>query len=793
MVRMKAKIGFVCLFLPLLCLLSCAGDPFAASREAVRAELLSELNQVRYSEVEIDFGDDQALSPVAPYQEEDGSISIVLQEETYIDHDFSTGSLRLSNSIVTINADGEIVHESHIPLSEKESTVAGVLSEDSFVFVASSWGKGHSSSFVRYDRTTETITETVSLKEIGLPAGMVPLDMAVDRDGFIYLIDDTGNIIFSADSEYHDQIVYKSKEKCLSLFTDREGYVYVISSNGSNISVCKADRSTGQLNKVMSFEAQTGTNAAVCCAGEYLYVPLSDGIYRISFYDRESLLEKILDYTSSGILTQMSVNGSSRFAAAVNDHTFLFSESNTDSYGIRRRQPAVYRKVSDSADESFTVVQVAYSFKLPESMLTSFVLFNKTHDDVHVIPLDYSNQTDGEREDYGQWKMMTDIKNHLIFPDIVIDQHFLIDDRPDDSSPLKILTENGMALDLGRFMEKDPLVNRENLFGCVQKAFSDSDGHMWGITPWFGIRMWQTKAEYLNGYAADGHWTVAECLSWIDQLPPDTDPCVWFTVDDLGNWLLSDLGSFYDLNTGKCDFDSPEFVQYLDLLSSLPDEKEYIQTSPYAKMNNAALADYYESGALCLYPTFLYDYTSIIQSNHLYGPEKTVYVDFPSHMKSGAYIESDLIFMITKDSSIPDASWDYVRYYFADSNISNLIALDQRLTLPSLKSSFDEQTAYYSSCSIRKYEDGGISVYGDSDMEDRSEMKYVEITLDLNTVSLVRKYLDDEGMPILEKTPDSIKEIVMEELSALRKGHGDAKECAQKIQSRVSIWVSEHR
>ena len=78
-------------------------------------------------------------------------------------------------------------------------------------------------------------------------------------------------------------------------------------------------------------------------------------------------------------------------------------------------------------------------------------------------------------------------------------------------------------------------------------------------------------------------------------------------------------------------------------------------------------------------------------------------------------------------------------------------------------------------------------------MEDRSEMKYVEITLDLNTVSLIRKYLDDEGMPILEKTPDSIKEIVMEELSALRKGHGDAKECAQKIQSRASIWVSEHR
>ena len=149
--------------------------------------------------------------------------------------------------------------------------------------------------------------------------------------------------------------------------------------------------------------------------------------------------------------------------------------------------------------------------------------------------------------------------------------------------------------------------------------------------------------------------------------------------------------------------------------------------------------------------------------------------------------------MLLKDSCVPDAAWDFVRYYFTDSEINDLVRMDQRVALPALKSSFDEQTAYYSSCSIRRYEDGGIGIYGDSDTEDRSGMNYVEISPDPDTVSRVRKYLDGEGMPITEETPDSIREIVMEELSALRKGHTDAKECSKKIQSRVSIWVSEHR
>ena len=72
-------------------------------------------------------------------------------------------------------------------------------------------------------------------------------------------------------------------------------------------------------------------------------------------------------------------------------------------------------------------------------------------------------------------------------------------------------------------------------------------------------------------------------------------------------------------------------------------------------------------------------------------------------------------------------------------------------------------------------------------------MDYVEIPLNNNSVSRVKDYLDREGMPILEKTPDSVTEIIMEELSALRKGRGDAEECSKKIQSRVSIWGSEHR
>ena len=56
-----------------------------------------------------------------------------------------------------------------------------------------------------------------------------------------------------------------------------------------------------------------------------------------------------------------------------------------------------------------------------------------------------------------------------------------------------------------------------------------------------------------------------------------------------------------------------------------------------------------------------------------------------------------------------------------------------------------------------------------------------------------RAWLDSAGGRGLDLLPPEVNELVREEISAYLKGVGTAEDCAEKIQSRVSIWLEENR
>ena len=57
----------------------------------------------------------------------------------------------------------------------------------------------------------------------------------------------------------------------------------------------------------------------------------------------------------------------------------------------------------------------------------------------------------------------------------------------------------------------------------------------------------------------------------------------------------------------------------------------------------------------------------------------------------------------------------------------------------------------------------------------------------------VKDILDRAGAPILSGIGEDVSAIISEELSAMSAGASSPEDCAKKIQSRVSIWLSEHR
>ena len=794
---MIMKIRITSLVLALACLLlSCAKTSFTDPEEA-RENAVRDVNQYRYSPLDFAFPEEYSISPVAPLVGGDGSVTLVLQRESYENHAYTLDAMKIETAIFTFSEDGTVLREEKIPLGDKVSVLCGILTEESLHFAAALWGKGHHCFAARFDRTAQELSETVNFGDIPrMSATMTPPDMAQDAEGNIYLLDDSGKKIVSLNAEYGDYISFISHSPVSGLIRGEDGFVYALSSEGGSVSLKKADRQTGSFSETRTLDFFAASRGAVRKAGKWLYYPTPDGVHRVDLSVEKAADEKVLDYTSSGILTQSSIEGWGQFAGVIREDLLLFAEMKRDEYGVVRKVPQIYEKVPEQPDGDCTVVEVAYACELEDIVRTEFVLFNRAHDDIRIVTLDYCDYGNSMNRNYGSWKMMTDIKNGLIAPDIVIDRRGLFTEDEEgngfDASPMKQLTDGGLTVGLGGFLDRDPVVNRENLFGCVLRAFSDRDGELWGIAPYFGLRMWLTLPEFLDGYAADGRWTVGEFLDYYEGLPEGSVPCIWCTSDTWANGLLSDLASFYDEETGVCRFNSEEFVRCLRILSSLPDEKTYLRTSPYAEANLGSFAPRFRDGTIRLCPAFLYDVSALLTLDPVYGTKDYSLVGYPSHLSSGARLESDLVFMICKTSPDPEAAWELIRTFFLDETLNRSAAWDKSVSLPALKSSFDAQVDYYNSIVIRRYSDGSIGLYEDPGQDDRTGMRYTEEKLDRELVTRIRAYLDNEGAPLLEQTPDAVRDIVAEELSAFRAGLGTAEDCAKKIQSRASIWKAEH-
>ena len=789
---MKRMLCAALLLLTVLSLAACKADPRASAGDAARENALREINRFRYAPLEWTFPEEYAVTSAAPLIGEDGTFSVVLQRETYRNNEYSVSALQMQTSVFTFSPEGEVLREEPIPLDKNVSILCGVLTEDDLFFTATSWGMGHATFFGRFDRLTETIAEEVPFSEIGLMPGEIPWDMAADAEGNFYLIREDGVSVVSLNREWGDVVRIPGKTPLNSLFAGEDGRVYAAVSDGNTVGIQRVNRDEGHLDPVRNFHLHAMNRVAVRSRGDWVYISAPDGIYRASMTESGGEPEKLLDFTVSGILTQSSLDGSGQFRWCMDEETLYFSESHVDAHGVRRRLPRIYRKISGEEADSCTLVQVAFSCELEDSIRTAFVLFNRAHDDIRILPLDSSNRSNPTREDYGNWQMLTEITNGVISPDLVIDRYDPLEGSF-DTAAAKQLMENGLTADLGAYLDRDPDVSRDNLFGCVLRAFSDKDGAVWGITPYFGLRTWITLPDRLGGYAADGHWTVGEFLRYYEELPEEAEPCLWFTTEKCGNGLLADLGSFYDKDSGTCRFDSADFVRWLEVMVSLPDPEEYGRTSPYARMKGDELAGIFRGGSVRLSSVFLCNYVSQLHLEQVYGTKDFRFVGYPSHLDSGALIESDLIFMLMKNSPVPDAAWELVRFFFLDETLNNSMWHDEQVSLPALKSEYDRQTEYYASLSLRYYESGAIGIFPDAAVVDHSNSPYREQPLDREYIARIRAYLDGEGCPLTEGTPDAVMQIVLEELSALRAGHGSADECAGKIQSRVSIWLAENR
>ena len=114
----------------------------------------------------------------------------------------------------------------------------------------------------------------------------------------------------------------------------------------------------------------------------------------------------------------------------------------------------------------------------------------------------------------------------------------------------------------------------------------------------------------------------------------------------------------------------------------------------------------------------------------------------------------------------------------------------------SMKNKYIETVYENSGKMYRRYEDGQYFEDEQAKMYDSMGLKISNAPYTLEewseeTIKRGLEYLDSEGMKLSDKLPAAIMDIINEELSSLLSGNGTVDNCAEKIQSRVSMWLSE--
>lgn len=474
---------------------------------------------------------------------------------------------------------------------------------------------------------------------------------------------------------------------------------------------------------------------------------------------------ELLNWINSDIDT--SSIDTSRIVVASDKQFFLIS------YGMETGKPELIKLdwVDPKDIKEKKLITLAASF-LDYNVRMAVVNFNKTSEEYRITVKDYS--TYNTEDDYNRATTMlnSDIASGNI-PDILL----VSSDMPFDSYAAK-----GLFADLNAFFDKDNTLKREDYLKNVFDA-ATVDGKLYSLIPSFSIYTLVGKSKFVG---TEPGWTMDDLNTLIDKMPEDTMLFYDMTRDNLLQLsCMMAKNQFIDSKTGKCSFDSPEFVKLLEFTNTFSNESIWdnidwddVDDSFWQDMETACRDD-----RALLQMTSLYSFESYWELKKMTFGDDITLVGFPTESKEGSLITSSIELAMSAKSKNQDGAWQFMKYFLSDE-YQDTISYEwpvKRSQIDALaESAMKEQEA--GSDDLIAYAKGYAS----------DSVAYSEIgRIDQTSVDEVKQFLQSVNQVM--RYDQSILEIIQEETSTYYAGQKTADETAKIIQNRVQTYVSENR
>lgn len=576
--------------------------------------------------------------------------------------------------------------------------------------------------------------------------------------GKVYLYDTQGNRSAQIDcSSQQMGYVYRS-------FVDKEGKLNLLAydNNYTKMSLYRYNMQTGAYENEGKM-LDTISNYGITVGKNYDFL-LSDslGIYGYNEGDEDvtqilSFLNSDLDYNTIGNISEME--GDQLFCT-------YYDEENWETHF------ALLNYVDPATIPDKQVISIA-CYYLDWNMRKRIVDFNRSSDTYRILVKDYSSYNTMDDYMAGYTQLNNDILTGQM-PDILVLDRY--------NMPVDSYIAKGLLADIGKMIDADKELNREDYMENVFEAYSVK-GVLYSIIPSFSVRTIAAKTALVGDTPG---WTM-EDLNALQQQYPDArifDEST--TRDAVMNQILTFSGSkFVDSGTGKCSFNSQEFIDMLEFVKQFPAEYNW-DSEEYDWMESQLQ---YRKNSTLLYILSIYAFNNwdgYSYARQVTFGEPITFIGFPTEEGNGAVVRADNQYAISARSGVKEGAWEFLRYYLteeyqkSDSNY---------YTIPVLREALLERLEIAKERPYWEDEDGNKNYYDDWYSIGDESFAFEPLT-DAEAQWLY-DYICSVTKP--DYYDDNLQTIINEEAAAFFEGQKTAAEVADIIQSRAQVYINESR
>lgn len=553
--------------------------------------------------------------------------------------------------------------------------------------------------------------------------------------------------------DYSDNIFLRADGSFLIMYRDENDW--------AKLFITTYDIKTDTLGEAVTMPASlsyNGYNGITAGTSSDLFFSNSNGVYSYNLGDEEVTLR--MNYVNSdvnivGFDGMVEIDDKSFFGVYREDY------SNEVEAGL-----FTYVDPAEIADKAVIVMAGNY---INTNYKQRIIEFNRSSEDYRIVLKEYDSYNSYDDYNAGYTQLNNDIITGGM-PDILL---------ADSSLPVDNYVAKGLLADISKLISKDEELSQTEFLQNVWDAYS-VNGKLYYVIPRFAVVTMAAKTE-LVGDGSD--WSMEKLKSVLAGMGENAQAIGEVSRDDFMNLAMQFCGSdFIDVETGKCNFNSDDFIAMMEFAKTLPEEFNWDEVGDDYW---SSYESQYRDNRTLLMQTYIGDFNNLTyQLNGYMGGEFT-FVGFPTQTGNGAYINAYDTLVLSAKSKVLDGAWEFVRYYLTDEYQGEL-----SYGLPVNKKIYLEKSVQATK----------RPTY--TDWETKEEVEYDQ-TMYINGEDIIIPPLSEEQLKqVLDYMEtvntkyyynESVLNIINEEMGSFYSGQKSAADAAAIIQSRVQLYVDESR